>query len=76
MPIGALKGFDRVHLKKGETKQVSFKLTHEDLALVDSRGNLVQKPGKVEIYIGGGQPNKSEGGFSALEIVGDDYVII
>ena len=76
VPICALKGFDRVHLKKGETKQVSFKLTPEDLALVDSRGNLVQKPGKVEIYIGGGQPNKSEGGFSALEIVGDDYVII
>ncbi|MDE6503784.1 MAG: fibronectin type III-like domain-contianing protein, partial [Muribaculaceae bacterium] len=73
MPLRALKGFKRIHLKKGESRVVTFTLTPEDLALVDEKGNLLQKQGSVELYIGGGQPYKSQGSFGNLTIEGDTY---
>ncbi len=75
VPLRALKGFKRIHLKKGESRTVTFTLSPEELALVDVRGNLVQKAGTVELYIGGGQPYKSEGSFGELKIEGDAYVV-
>ncbi len=55
-PIRALKGFQRINLKAGEIKTVSFKLTPEQLMLVDENGKSYQPKGKVELSIGGGQP--------------------
>ena len=75
VPLRALKGFKRIHLDKGESRQVIFTLSPEELALVDEKGNLVEKEGSVELYIGGGQPYKSEGSFGELKIEGDSYVV-
>lgn len=75
IPLRALKGFKRIHLDKGESRRVTFILSPEELALVDNKGNLVQKAGPVELYIGGGQPYKSEGSFGELEIKGEPYVV-
>jgi beta-glucosidase len=55
-PVRALKGFQRIHLKKGETKQLAFTLTPEQLSLVDAGGKLYQPSGKLLISVGGGQP--------------------
>lgn len=44
-PIRNLRGFQRIHLKAGESRQVSFTVAAEDLP-----------KSKVEISIGGGQP--------------------
>lgn len=73
IPNCVLKGFERIHLKKGESKTVSFTLTPEELALTDMKGNLVQSAGDVQIYIGGGQPDKSAGVSSMLTIEGEPY---
>lgn len=75
VPLRALKGFKRIHLNKGESQIVTFTLSPEELALVDDKGNLVQKEGPVELYIGGGQPYKSEGSFGELKIEGEPYVV-
>lgn len=75
VPLRALKGFKRIHLNKGESRTVTFTLSPEELALVDEKGNLVQKEGPVELYIGGGQPYKSEGSFGELKIEGEPYVV-
>ena len=75
VPLRALKGFKRIHLNKGESQTVTFTLSPEELALVDDKGNLVQKEGPVELYIGGGQPYKSEGSFGELKIEGEPYVV-
>lgn len=75
VPLRALKGFKRIHLNKGESQTVTFTLSPEELALVDEKGNLVQKEGSVELYIGGGQPYKSEGSFGELKIEGEPYVV-
>jgi len=56
-PIRALKGFQRVHLKAGETRQITFILNTEDLSLVnETNGQLYLPKGKINISIGGGQP--------------------
>lgn len=75
VPLRALKGFKRIHLGKGESRTVSFTLSPEELALVDDKGNLVQKEGSVELFVGGGQPYKAEGSFGELKIEGDPYVV-
>ncbi len=76
MPIRALKGFQRIHLKKDESKTVTFTLTPEELALVDEQGNLIQKAGSVEIYVGGGQPGYSTGCSGTITMTGDPYVVL
>ena len=75
VPLRALKGFKRIHLNKGESQTVTFTLSPEELALVDDKGNLGQKAGEVELYIGGGQPYKSEGSFGNLKMEGEPYVV-
>jgi beta-glucosidase len=51
-----LHGFQRVHLARGQTKTVTFKLRDRDLSVVDGEGVRRIVPGKVKAWIGGGQP--------------------
>lgn len=55
-PLRALKGFQRIPLRAGESKQVSFLLSPEQLSLVAENGSLYQPTGPVDISVGGGQP--------------------
>jgi beta-glucosidase len=55
-PLRTLQGFQRVHLLKGETKTLSFRLQDRGLSTVDSDGKRSIVPGKVDVWIGGGQP--------------------
>ena len=55
-PIQALKGFQRITLKKGESKTINFELTPEQLSLVNETGSTYQPAGKILISVGGGQP--------------------
>ena len=55
-PLRALQGFQRVHLNPGEQKRISFTLRDRDLSVVDQDGNRRIIPGKVNAWIGGGQP--------------------
>jgi beta-glucosidase len=47
-----LRGFERIHLKVGETKTVNFVLKPNDLKLYDLKMNWVVEPGKFEVLIG------------------------
>src|SRR6266567_2769625 len=49
-----LRGFERIHLKPGETKAVTFVLGPEDLALWDRQMHFVVEPGKFKVMIGSG----------------------
>ena len=51
-PVMELKGFQRKHLKQGETKTVSFVISPEQLKLLDEYMNLVLEPGAFRIMIG------------------------
>lgn len=51
-PHMLLKGFDRITLKRGESKQVQFKLTFDDLALYDLNLKQVVEPGTFKVMVG------------------------
>lgn len=57
VPLRSLKGFQRVFLKAGETKPVSFTLTPEDLSVVGDNGELLSFSGRVTVSVGGSQPD-------------------
>jgi beta-glucosidase len=60
-PLRALKGFERLHLDRGEKKTVTFTLRDRELSLVDDAGRHRILPGKVDLWIGGGQPTARPG---------------
>jgi beta-glucosidase len=55
-PLRALKGFQRIHLDRGQKKTASFTLSDRDLSIVDTEGKHRIVPGEVQIWLGGGQP--------------------
>ncbi|MFL9843595.1 glycoside hydrolase family 3 C-terminal domain-containing protein [Flavobacterium rhizosphaerae] len=62
--LKALKGFERINLKAGESKTITFTLTPQDLSFITQDGKQKQFTGDVEIAIGGcqpGEPNKGSG---------------
>jgi beta-glucosidase len=53
-PVRELKGFQRIHLGPGETKNVVFTLTQADLAFVHDRESgfaEVTDPGQIQVWI-------------------------
>jgi beta-glucosidase len=52
-----LRGFERVHLKPGETKTVAFKIVPDDLMLWNRKMEHVVEPGTFEIMIGHSSAN-------------------
>ncbi|MGC4101875.1 glycoside hydrolase family 3 C-terminal domain-containing protein [Ferruginibacter sp.] len=55
-PVRALKGFQRIALKAGESKTITFTLKPADISLVSEEGKLYQPTGQMEVSVGGGQP--------------------
>jgi beta-glucosidase len=51
-PVKELKGFERVTLKKGETKTVTFEVNEELLRFYNSQLEFVSEPGDFELMIG------------------------
>jgi len=47
-----LRGFERVSLQPGETRQVTFSLKPEDLQILDRNMNWTVEPGEFEVMIG------------------------
>lgn len=58
-PIIQLEGFERINLKKGETKTVDFILTPRQLSLINKKKQRVVEPGWFTISVGGKQPDGS-----------------
>jgi len=60
-PLRALKGFQRIHLDRGEKRTVVFTLRDRDLSIVDENGKHRIMPGRVDVWVGGGQPVRRKG---------------
>lgn len=52
-PVKELKGFEKIFLKKGETKTVEFIITADDLKFYDSNLNFVNEEGDYELFVAG-----------------------
>ncbi len=71
-PRHALRGFTRVHLKAGESRNVRFTLDDRDLSHVDEAGVRRVLAGRYRVAVGGGQPGATGALVSAdLEIKGE-----
>jgi len=56
-PLKELRGFQRIHLARGENKRVTFTLRDRDLSTVDADGHRRIAAGLVHVWVGGGQPS-------------------
>ncbi|MEP6815429.1 MAG: glycoside hydrolase family 3 C-terminal domain-containing protein, partial [Marmoricola sp.] len=51
-PVRRLRGFQRVTLQPGQSKQVGFTIDRSDVGFWDNRGRFVVEPGTIELYAG------------------------
>ena len=56
-PVKELKGFQKIFIKKGESKKVDFKLTPEELKFFDEDLNFDWESGEFDIMIGTNSQN-------------------
>jgi beta-glucosidase len=52
-PEKELKGFQKVFLKAGESKEIEFKITEETLKFWNADVKFVAEPGKFDVMVGG-----------------------
>lgn len=62
-PVKELKGFEKVFLKAGDSKEVTFKITPEMLKFYNSDLEYVNEPGDFQLMIGGNSRDVKSIGF-------------
>ncbi|HWB94509.1 MAG TPA: glycoside hydrolase family 3 N-terminal domain-containing protein, partial [Puia sp.] len=60
-PVISLKGFQRVHLDKGEKKTVVFQILPYQLSLLNASMERVVEPGVFRVHVGGVSPEPPSG---------------
>ncbi len=62
-PVMELKGFQKIALSPGASRQVKFTIGREDLRFYNSDLQFVAEPGAFKLYIGGSSKQVEEAGF-------------
>ncbi len=62
-PLKELKKFQKIFLKKGESKQVNFTISAEDLKFYNSALKFAAEPGEFKLFIGTNSRDVKETGF-------------
>jgi beta-glucosidase len=65
-PVKELKGFQKIELKAGETKTVTFTISTNDLKFYNSDLKFVAEPGDFKVFIGGNSRDVKEASFKLL----------
>jgi len=65
-PVKELKGFQKIFLKAGESKAVTFTISAEDLKFYNSEYKFVAEPGDFKVFIGGNSADVKEASFKLL----------
>jgi beta-glucosidase len=63
-PLKKLKGFQKIFLKKGESRVVNFPITVNELKFYNSDLKYIYEPGAFKVYIGGNSRDVKEAGFN------------
>ena len=66
-PVKELKGFKQVQLKKGESKEISFTISSDDLKFYNSNLQYVVEPGEFQVFVGTNSQVVKEGKVSVLK---------
>jgi beta-glucosidase len=51
-PVRRLRGFERVTLQPGQSRQVRFTIDKDDFGFYDNDGKYVVEPGRIDLYAG------------------------
>ena len=64
-PVRKLRGFQRMSLKPGESRTVSFTISADDLAFYNQQMKLVTEPGRFQVWIA---PDAARGVMGEFEL--------
>jgi len=73
-PLRTLVGFEKVHLKAGESRSFHATIDPRHLSTVSADGTRSVLSGDYELYLGGGQPGQSSGASIPFRIVGSSSI--
>lgn len=65
-PVKELKAFQKIFLKKGESKKIEFTITEEDLKFYNQSLQHVAEAGDFRLFIGGNSRDVQEASFELL----------
>ena len=63
-PVKKLKAFQKITLKAGETRTVTFNLTVEDLKFYNTELKYIYEPGDFKVMVGGNSRDVKEATFT------------
>lgn len=63
-PVKELKGFQKIMLKKGESRQLTFHLNPDDLKFYNDDLKFVAEPGEFQVFVGGNSRDVQMASFS------------
>jgi beta-glucosidase len=63
-PVKELKGFQKLELAPGQSREVSFTLKAADLAFYTAAGKWEAEPGSFRVFVGGNSRDVQEAGFT------------
>ncbi|MBL0356388.1 MAG: beta-glucosidase BglX [Chitinophagaceae bacterium] len=66
-PVKELKGFQKLFLKKGESKTVEFIITADDLRFYNDKLQYIYEPGDFKVFVGGSSDNVKEADFRLIK---------
>jgi beta-glucosidase len=66
-PLKELKGFQKVFLKAGESRQITFMLRGNDLKFYDQQMNRANEEGKYSVFVGGSSADCVEQNFQLVK---------
>ncbi|HVI44920.1 MAG TPA: beta-glucosidase BglX [Chitinophaga sp.] len=66
-PVKKLKAFQKIMLKAGETKEVTFQLTTEDLKFYNADLQYIYEPGEFKVMVGSNSRDVQEATFTLVK---------
>jgi beta-glucosidase len=66
-PVKQLRGFQKVFLKKGESRTLTFELKEADLRFYDKDMKFVSEPGEFKVMVGGNSAELKEASFRLVK---------
>jgi beta-glucosidase len=73
-PLRSLVGFEKLRLRRAETRAVQFTIIPRQLSIVAPDGTRRVQAGDYELYVGGGHPSHKGGIFLPFRIDGSSAV--
>ncbi|MFQ3549563.1 MAG: glycoside hydrolase family 3 C-terminal domain-containing protein [Armatimonadota bacterium] len=75
VPHKKLIAFEKVSLPKGAKKRIQFKITPNDMALIDNSGREILEPGMFRISVGGSQGDARSIQLGASDVIKFDFKV-